>query len=90
MNTIEELRSEIDNVDDELLALLAKRKEIIRLIAAYKSEHHLDIVDSGREKQLLSRLMEEAELNGLDPEFINELYNLIIKNSRKEQEKNIN
>jgi len=89
MRTIDELRSDIDEIDNDLLVLLKKRKKLVTLVARYKSNHHMTIIDSKRERQLLSQLSKKAKQNGLDPKFVAKLYDIILKNSRTEQ-KNIN
>jgi chorismate mutase len=85
MKTIDELRIGIDDIDNDLLVLLRKRKKLVTIVARYKSDHHMKIRDSTRERQLLSKLSKKARLNGLDQKFVTDLYDIILKNSRAEQ-----
>ncbi|MCL2106369.1 MAG: chorismate mutase [Oscillospiraceae bacterium] len=58
--TLEELRGEIDSVDDSLLALFERRMELAREVWRYKEEHALPLRDRERERKLLYRLCEKA------------------------------
>ena len=46
---LNELRTQIDAVDRELVALLEKRLDIAAAIADYKMAHGLAVLDAGRE-----------------------------------------
>ena len=58
--TIEELRSQIDRIDSEMIRLYGERLETARLIGQYKQEHHLPVTDRGRERAVLNRAGEKA------------------------------
>ena len=57
---LQELRSEIDQVDDELVCLYIRRMELIRKVGCYKREHGIPVSDPEREKNLLNRVREKA------------------------------
>jgi chorismate mutase len=82
---LEELRKEIDNIDDEIISLLSKRKGMSKKIAEIKKELNKPIFDKDREQQIIGRLKEKSKEKGLDENFIISLYGLILKNSRDEQ-----
>jgi len=84
---IEELRKEIDNIDDNIIKSLSKRKDIIKKIASIKKELDKPVIDEDREQQIIERLKEKAKEKGLDENFINSIYEIILENSRNEQEK---
>ena len=84
---LEELRKEIDKVDDELVSLLSKRKELIKEVAKIKKESNKPIFDKNREQQLLEKIKSNAKEKNLDVEFIYSVYNIILRNSKEEQEK---
>jgi monofunctional chorismate mutase len=52
---IQELRKEIDKIDDEIIDLLKRRLEIARKIGKIKKERHLPVLDKEREKEVLER-----------------------------------
>ena len=57
---IAELREQIDRIDSELVRLYGERLETARLIGRYKQEHHLPVTDTGREREVLNKVGEEA------------------------------
>lgn len=55
-----DLRLEIDETDEALVALFTKRMEIARRVAEVKRENNLTIMDEGREQQVVDRARETA------------------------------
>ena len=84
---IEELRKEIDSIDNSIIQLLSKRKGIVKKIAGIKKQENTPVIDKEREQEIIHRLKKLAEENGLDENFIESIYEIIINNSRNEQEK---
>lgn len=78
---MDELRKGIDQVDSRIISLLAERFEIAAEIGKIKKNLDIDIVDSSREKALLDRLKQSAENSGLRAEFVNSLWDVILKES---------
>ena len=58
--SIEELRGEIDRVDNEMIRLYGERMEIARKIGEYKRANNLPVQDTERERNLLNRAGEKA------------------------------
>ncbi len=79
---LEGWRRQIDRVDSELMALLARRKRISKKIMNWKKVHNCPFLDPDREKDLLNRLTKMAKSLELDSVWIRELYGLILKNSK--------
>jgi chorismate mutase len=81
-----QLRESIDQIDDELLAILARRFEITARVGQLKAEHGLDSVDPVREQEKLQRLHNLALAKGLDSEFVRSLFqhlfDEVVKNHR--------
>ena len=57
---LKDIRNTIDQIDDQMLELFVRRMEVARDVAAYKKEHGLPILDSGREREVLNRVTEKA------------------------------
>lgn len=53
---LEEIREKIDTLDRELTALLVKRMEITKEVAAYKQQHDLPIYHPKREQEVLEKV----------------------------------
>ena len=85
---IEQLRKEIDKIDNSIVDLLSKRKKAIKEIALIKKKLGKPIVDENRERQMVERLKRLAKEKGLNENFIASLYKIMIKNSREEQKNN--
>jgi chorismate mutase/prephenate dehydratase len=80
----DELRLEIDTIDDQLLALFAQRMEVSARIADYKKEHCLAIFVPAREAE---KLQDVAQKAGPDLEaYAKRLYELLFELSRSYQE----
>jgi len=79
-------RKQIDEIDDQIIQLLAKRQKIILEIAKYKKENNIDILDRGREEQILAKIAQLAKKEGLDPESINPIFEIMFEWSRNIQD----
>ena len=86
---IESLRKEIDQVDKEILSLFAKRMKISKQIAKIKQKSGEKIISTKREADILSKLKKLSVKKGLNFTFISSVFNLILKESRDIQKKEI-
>lgn len=84
MKTIDELRSEIDEIDDGLVSLFLQRLAVVKEVGEAKKTLSLSVEDKDRENAVIERLT----VNKADEEKkkITELYNKIFDIS-KETEK---
>ena len=82
---ITELRSEIDQIDDQLVKLFRARMEISAKVADYKRERNLPIYVPAREREILKEVSEKAgsEMAG----YTRSLYSTIFELSRSYQAK---
>ena len=85
MDGLDNLRNEIDSIDNSILELLSKRKKTITKIASIKKKLSKPIIDNERENQIVERLKKLSKENGLDENFIISIYKVILNNSRDEQ-----
>ncbi|KTD02450.1 chorismate mutase [Fluoribacter gormanii] len=85
MNTLEELRKQIEQTDADLIEILAKRQELSKQIGVLKSQEGKKITDRSREKQLFEYYEHLSKQYHLQEEFINRVFKIIIANSRKVQ-----
>ena len=74
--TLDELRSEIDSVDDGLKKLFLSRMEIASKIAAIKAENGDEIYKPEREKAVIERLTEGVD-DSLKQEYADFVSNVI-------------
>lgn len=80
---IEELRSEIDQIDNEICALFEKRMNTAKEIALYKKQNNLPVLDSNREKIVLDRIGQKVSPGFSN--FAKKLYTCIFELSREYQ-----
>ncbi|WP_394200121.1 chorismate mutase [Shewanella waksmanii] len=74
-------RDQITALDNELLALLAKRRDLSIHVAKSKEVDVRPIRDTQREKELLARLVKQGREQGLDAHYVLSLYQSIIEDS---------
>ena len=53
---LKDIRNEIDQTDDQILSLFLKRMNLSQNVADYKAENNIPIVNTGREREILSRI----------------------------------
>ncbi|MEA2028157.1 MAG: chorismate mutase [Campylobacterota bacterium] len=71
--SLEEARSEIDKVDEEIVKLIAERNAYIKQIAHFKTSIE-EIKSDERINYIISKAREQAISLGLSPNLINDLY----------------
>ncbi len=81
------LRKEIDELDAQLLQLLAKRMGISCEIGTYKKEHNMPVLQSNRYDEILKSRREMGERLELDGEFVNKIMTSIHEESVRVQMK---
>ena len=83
--SLTELRSQIDKLDDELLELLTRRMRVSRDIGQYKKEHNMPVLQARRYEELLERRAGQAEQMGMDREFMRTVLQAIHEESIRQQ-----
>lgn len=53
---LDAIRERLDRIDDQMTDLFAQRMRLVTDVAAYKKEHGLPILDTGRERKILNRV----------------------------------
>ena len=81
MSILETLRHDINEIDSELLILLAKRRRVSNLVGENKIKLRKAVRDPAREQDLMIRLIEYGRSLGLDTHYINQIYQVIIEDS---------
>lgn len=84
--SLEQLRQDVDIIDQQIVELLAKRTGLVKYIGKLKSGRP-DVRDPDREEQVLRRLKASAELNGVSPELIDKIYHTIFDHFVEVQKK---
>ena len=82
---IEQLRSQIDYIDEDLLKELGARMEVSRKIGVYKRDHNVAILQTARWDAVMADMKEKARMYGLSEEFIDDVFNAIHEESIRTQ-----
>ena len=88
--SIEALRSQIDECDNSLLDILAKRMRISREIGTYKREHNMTVVQATRYNEILDKRGAQGVLCGMSDEFVRTIFERIHEESVRQQLEVIN
>jgi len=83
--SLTELRSQIDKLDDELLELLSRRMRVSRDIGQYKKEHNMPVLQAQRYGELLTRRADQAVRMGMNREFMRSVLQAIHEESIRQQ-----
>ncbi len=87
--SLDTIRQEITELDQQLLGLLARRRELSLEVAQSKVRDPHPIRDQAREEALLVRLIEQGRSLGLDAHYVTQLYHTIIEDSVLTQQANL-
>ncbi len=90
MAELDQSRSAIDEIDRELLGLLARRMEAVRKIASFKLENReAPLWDPNREREVFTFWRREAESLGLSVHFAGRVLRELLAYSRRDQERRL-
>ena len=79
-------RLSIDEIDKELISLLAKRNGIVEEIARYKKKEHIPILQMDRWQRILQEAHNNAVQQHVTPELVEQILHLIHEDSVKRQQ----
>jgi len=85
-----ELRNQIDDCDNEIIEVLAKRMRVCREIGTFKKEHDMTILQTGRYNEILDKRGAQGSLCGMDSDFIKKVFEAIHEESVRQQMEIIN
>jgi len=80
------LRRQIDECDNSLLELLARRMRVAEEIGQYKKEHNMPILQSQRYDEIIQNRISQADRMGLDAEFMKTVLVAIHEESVRHQQ----
>ncbi len=83
---IADLRKEINSIDENLIKLLSKRRDISKDVIVAKETVQSPIRDQKREADLLSSLIKFGKKNGLDSHYVSKVFYEIIEDSVRLQQ----
>lgn len=81
---LEETRKQIDHVDQEIVALLEKRMQLVTEVTAYKRTTGKQVLDSSREERVLEKIASHVQEKDFEATIVH-TYQDIMKHSRAYQ-----
>lgn len=84
------LRKQIDELDNDLMELLAKRMRVCREIGQYKKEHNMTVFQANRYNEILEKRGAQGSLMGMDAKFIAKVFEGVHEESVRQQMEIIN
>ena len=79
------MRHQIDEIDNSLIEMLAKRMRVSREIGNYKREHDMTVVQTGRYNEILYKRGAQGVLCGMASDFIKDIFEHIHEESVRQQ-----
>ena len=83
--SIQQLRKQIDDLDNQLMELLAKRMGVCREIGNYKKEHNMTVLQTSRYNEILEKRGVQGTLTGMSAEFVAKVFECIHEESVRQQ-----
>ena len=72
------LRNEIDQLDRQIVDLLAQRADIVRRVVKVKNEHNIPVVIPERINEVLDHVAGSAADKNLSPDVARAIYKILI------------
>lgn len=79
------MRKQIDELDNQLMELLAKRMKVCREIGEYKKEHNMTVLQTSRYNEILNKRGAQGSLCGMAPDFIKTVFEAVHEESVRQQ-----
>ena len=89
MEVLAPFRLRLDELDDEIVRLLAARFAVVREVAEVKRSENIPAVLPGRVEEVKARAVRNAGPLHLDPVFVRKLYELIIEEACRIEDERI-
>jgi chorismate mutase len=89
-NALEQLRSQINQLDDELMQILGQRMKVAEKIGQFKKENNITILQTNRYNEILERAFRKGEQVGLSNEFVTKYFDAVHIESINHQTKVLN
>lgn len=84
------LRRQIDDIDNQIIDIIAKRMRVCREIGQYKKDHDMTIVHAQRYSEIIEKREQQGDMLGVDKDFISNIFGLLHQESVRQQMNIIN
>jgi isochorismate pyruvate lyase len=76
-NSIDEVRTNINNIDEQIVKLIAQRGEFVKQAAKFKKDND-DVKAPKRVEEVINKVKNIAKLNGANEEVVENVYRTMI------------
>jgi isochorismate pyruvate lyase len=87
-STIDEIRNEIDSIDNQIVSLLGKRFLYVKAIVKFKKSEE-DVIARERYSKVFEVRRRWAVEKGIDPDIVENIYKILIHYFIEEQRKRL-
>jgi chorismate mutase/prephenate dehydrogenase len=85
IDILETSRKKIDRIDSKIIDLLAERHAEVAKVLDYKKSNDIPVRHPAREEDMISRRRSLGIIRELDPDYLEELFRTILRQSRVDQ-----
>jgi chorismate mutase len=82
---LDELRTEIEGIDRDIVELIAQRTYVADTVASVKATQELATTDENQEQAVMDRAGENAARFGVDSNLVKAIFRLLIELNKIEQ-----
>ncbi|WP_144900901.1 chorismate mutase [Halobellus captivus] len=83
--SLDELREEIEEIDRDIVELIARRTYVADSVAQVKDDRGLPTTDEGQEERVMERAGRNAENFDVDSNLVKAVFRLLIELNKVEQ-----
>lgn len=83
--SLSKMRREIDQLDNDLIALLSERMEVARQIGRFKEHHDMTVLQPHRYSEVMADRMRLGKQAGMSDEFVKALFRAVHEESVRQQ-----
>lgn len=87
MSKLDDARIKINQIDEAMLKLFEERMQAVQMVAEYKLENHLPVLDASREQRIIDKNV--SMLNDKELESYYRIFFEGVLNSSKEYQKDL-
>lgn len=84
--TLADARVRIDQLDSKLMSLLSERQDLALAVIKAKEEDRISLRDETREREIITRRVQEGRPLGLEPHFVTKIFHELIAESLRVQQ----
>ena len=85
MESLEDLRRQVNAIDADIIAAIARRQQVTQQIGEYKKQRRLSVINNTREDNLRAWHQHNCEQHHVSETLVAQIFAILIAESRKAQ-----